>query len=60
VDEVKGGDEYQGHEGDALTAALAVTRLPMWWDIKFYHGSSDSVATMPQHFNVTGIVTEAV
>lgn len=48
------------HLEDALTAALAVTKLPMWWDIKFYHGSSDSVATMPQHFNVTGIVTEAV
>lgn len=48
------------HLEDALTAALSVTKLPMWWDIKFYHGSSDSVATMPQHFNVTGIVTEAV
>lgn len=48
------------HLEDALTAALAVTKFPLWWDIKFYHGSSDSVATMPQHFNVTGIVTEAV
>lgn len=48
------------HLEDALTAALAVTKLPMWWDLKFYYGSSDSVATAPQKWNVTGIVTEAV
>ncbi|TXH41102.1 MAG: hypothetical protein E6Q97_38380 [Desulfurellales bacterium] len=48
------------HLEDALTSALSVTQLPLWWDLKFYYGTSDSVATAPQKWNVTGIVTEAV
>lgn len=48
------------HLEDAITALLSVTRLPMWWDLKFYYGSSDSVATSPQHWYVTDIVTQAV
>jgi hypothetical protein len=41
-------------------AAIQVSSGSYWYDCKFYYGSSDSVATTPQRWNVTGIVTEAV
>lgn len=46
------------HIEDAAT--IQISSGSYWYDCKFYYGSSDSVATTPQRWNVTGIVTEAI
>lgn len=45
------------HIEDAATAQIAKSSSGYWYDVKFYHGTSDSAATAPQRWIVSSAVT---